>query len=236
MTTTQSCEQKCAAAPVSDRELVTRAQAGDTSAFEELVRRHERKVYRLAEYLCHGNAADGEETSQNALVNAFRYMRAFRGESQFSTWLTRIVINECRTYQHRQRRLPRGLNVDEQLGQEEKIPAELLDASDDPEEQYAREEFQAILRQCLAEMKDIYRIPFVLSAMQGLSNEEIAARLGVPIPTAKTRLLRARQHLRRTLTKTFCRQGRCYWPGTGLGDGVRVSGKNGGRSWLLPIN
>jgi RNA polymerase sigma-70 factor (ECF subfamily) len=229
MKNTVSSARETTAKAVSDRELVARAQAGDASAFEELVRRHEPKVHRLAQYLCHGNAEDGDETSQNALLNAYRYLTGFRGESQFSTWLTRIVINECRMYQRRQRSLPRGLNLDEQLGEAENIPVELVDGSDDPEEQYAREEFQGILQRCLAEMKELYRIPFVLAQIEGLSNEETAARLGVSIPTAKTRLLRARQHLRGALTKTFCRGARCYWPGAPSRSNVGIQGRNRGR-------
>lgn len=227
---TVSSVQETTANVVSDRELVTRAQAGDRAAFEELVRRHEHKLRRLAQYLCHGNVEDGEETSQNALLNAYRHLGGFRGESQFSTWLQQIVINECRMYQRRLRRLPRGLNLDDQLGEEGNISMELVDGSDDPEEQSAREEFQAMLRHCLAEMKDLYRTPFVLSQMEGLSNEEMAERLGVPIRTAKTRLLRARRSLRRTLAKNFCRRGRCYWPGAGPTNGSRVRGGTRARS------
>lgn len=213
----------------SDTELVARAQAGDSGAFEELVRRHEQKVKRVALYLCHGHAEDGEETAQNALLNAYRYLRGFRGESQFSTWLTRIVINSCRMYQRRQRNLPRGLNLDEHLDQAESVPVELVDGSDDPEEQYTREEFQAILQRRLADMKELYRKPFVLTQIEGLSNEEMAARLGVSVATAKTRLLRARRRLQRDLAETFCRRGRCYWPGAGPRASAQIQGRNSGK-------
>ena len=129
-------------------------------------------------------------------------------------------------YQRRQRNMPRGLNLDEDLGVEGNLSVELVDGSDDPEEQYTRAEFQAILQRCLAEMKELYRVPFVLSKIEGLSNEEIAARLGVSIPTAKTRLLRARRRLQRDLAKTFCRPGRCYWPGAGPSAGTGIQGRN----------
>ena len=226
MKNTVSSAQETTAKAVSDRELVARAQAGDASAFEGLVRRHEAKVRRLAQYLCHGNAEDGEETSQNALLNAYRHLGGFRGESQFSTWLTRIVINECRMYQRRQRSMPRGLNLDEELGEEGDIPVELVDVSDDPEEQCARQEFQEILRRCLVAMKDLYRVPFVLSKIERLSNEEIAARLGLSITNTKNRVLRARRRLQRDLAKSFCRRGRCYWPGAGPSAGTGIQGRN----------
>ncbi len=223
-----STEEATEKAP-SDRELVARAQAGDSGAFEELVRRHEQKVKRLAQYLCQGNAEDGEETAQNALLKAYLHLRDFRGESQFSTWLTRIAINECRMHQRKQHSLPQGASLNDELGEKGNIPSALVDLSDDPEEQYTREEFQAILQRYLAEMKELYRIPFILGQIEGLSYEEMAERLGVSTSTAKTRLLRARQHLRRALTKTFCRRARCYWPGAGPANGSRIRGRAGAR-------
>ena len=227
MRNTVNHKQDSAAQAISDPELVARAKAGDSSAFEELVHRHEQKIKRVALSLCRGHAEDAEETVQNALLNAYRYLRGFRGESQFSSWLTRIVINACRMYQRRQRSLPRGLNLDEQFGEAENIPVELVDGSDDPEEQYTREEFQAVLQRCLAEMKELYRIPFVLAQFEGLSNEEMASRLGVSVTTAKTRLLRARRRLQRDLAETFCRQGRCYWPGACSRGNARIQGRHG---------
>lgn len=213
----------------SERELVARAQAGDAAAFEELVRRHEGKVRRLAQYLCHGHAQDGEETAQNALLKAYLHLAAFRGESQFCTWLARIAVNECRMHLRTQRRAPRSQSLDNELGEEGNISLELVHASDDPEEQCCREEFQAILQRALRAMGEKYRLAFVLSKIEGLTNKELAARLGVSVPTAKTRLLRARRRLQRNLAETFCRQGHCYWPGAGPSNGRRFRASMGGR-------
>lgn len=229
MRNTVNHTQDSAAQAISDPELVARAKAGDSSAFEELVRRHEQKIKRVALSLCRGHAEDAEETVQNALLNAYRYLRGFRGESQFSSWLTRIVINACRMYQRRQRSLPRGLNLDEQFGEAENIPVELADGSDDPEEQCTREEFRAALQRVLAAMSEGSRTAFVLSKIEGLSNKEIAARLGVSVPNAKTLLFRARRRLQRDLARTFCRQGQCYWPGAGPSNGSRFQASMSGR-------
>ncbi len=191
--------EEAGASAASDKELVVQSQAGDASAFEELVRRNHTKVLRLATYLCHGHDEDGEETAQNALLKAYRHLGSFRGESQFSTWVTRIVINECRAYQQSQRRLPRGLNLDDHLGEEGDIPVELVDGSSDPEIESAWHEFHEILQQYLAELPELYRTPFVLSRFEGLSNEEIAARLGLSLSNTKNRVLRARRWLQRRL-------------------------------------
>ena len=229
MRNTVNHAQDSGAQAISDQELVVRAQAGDRDAFEELMRRHERKIYRTARFLCNGHAEDGEDTFQNALLKAYLHLKEFRGESQFSTWLTRIVINECLMYQRKKRSQPQGPSLDNEFGEEGNISLELVDTSDDPEEQCGREEFQAVLQRAMAAMGERYRIPFVLSRIEGLTNEEVAARLGVPIPTAKTRLLRARRRLQRDLAKTFCRRGRCYWPGAGSRSNAGIQGRNRGR-------
>ena len=202
---------------VSDEELVGRAQAGDPSAFDELVRHHGPGLYRLARHLCHGHAEDAEETSQNALLNAYRHLAGFRGESQFSTWLTRIVINECLLYRRRQRKERHWVPLDERLGEKEDMPAEVADGSDDPEEEYAWREFQAILDQCLAKLPDLYRTPFISYEMKGLSYQEIAARLSLSMSATKSRVLRARLQLQRCLREHFCPGEKCYWPGSRLG-------------------
>jgi len=202
---------------VPDKELVVRAQAGDTRAFDELVRRHYDKVYRLARYLCDGQPEDAEDTFQNALMKAYQHLAAFRGESQFSTWLTRIAVNECLLHRRRQRRERHWVHLDEDAKREEtSTPVEVADSSDSSEEEYARGEFEAILQRCLRSLPDLSRTAFVLRQIDGVSNQEIARRLGFSLPGIKSRLMRARRQIRRCLQKSFCRNKRCYWPASGL--------------------
>lgn len=227
MRNTVNHTQDSAAQAISDPQLVARAQAGDRDAFEELVGRHRSKIYRTAQFLCNGCTEDGEDTSQNALLKAYLHLKQFRGESQFSTWLTRIVVNECLIYQRKKRSRPQGPSLDDQFGPEGDLSLDLSDGSDDPEEQCGREEFRFVLQQALAATGERYRLAFVLSQIEGLSNRELAARLGVSIPTAKTRLLRARRQLRRALAETFCNGSRCYWPGAGPANGSRIRGRAG---------
>ena len=209
-------------------ELVVRAQAGDLGAFDELVRRHYDKAYRLARYLCDGHAQDAEDTFQNALIKAYQHLTAFRGEAQFSTWLTRIAINECRMHRRRQGRERNWVHLDERIeGEETSKPRDVADSSENSEEEYARREFQAILEQCLGSLPDLDRTAFVLREIEDLSNQEIAARLGLSVLATKSRLFRARLAVRRCLRKSFCREGRCYWPAPALGLDPRTQENKG---------
>lgn len=197
---------------VTDGELVARAQAGDTCAFEELVRRHRDRIYGLARYLCNGHAANAEDTFQNALMKAYLHLHAFRAQAQFSTWLTRITVNECLLHLRRQRRERNYVHLDDGPGEEERL-VELATVSGDPEEECARQEFLTILQRCLATLPDSHSTAFVLRHLEGLSNQEIAERLGLSVPATKSRVLRTRLQLQRCLTKDLGHGGKqCYWP------------------------
>lgn len=217
----------------SEKELVVRAQTGDGNAFAELVRGHAAKVYGLARYLCGGHTEDAEETYQNALLKAYRNLATFRGEAQFSSWLTRIAINECLMHHRRQRRERDWIRLDAEPREEPATPVELADACADPEEEYAREEFWVILQGCLAELPESYRMPLLLRDFEGLPNSAIAARLGLSVPATKSRVMRARLFLQDCLSKNFCRDEKCYWPGPGLGFGPRIGRKRRERSCSL---
>lgn len=209
------CRQGTRPTVVSDEELVARAQAGDASAFEELVRQHGRRLYHVTLRLCHGYAQDAEETSQNALLKAYQHLADFRGESQFSTWLTRIAINECLMCWRRKKPEHEWVSLDEEISEDVNRAALVGDGSDDPEEQYAWREFEAILARCLDRLPEPSRAVFVLRDLEKLSGQEVAGRLGLSIPAVKSRLHRARFHLQACLREHFCRQGQCYWPSSG---------------------
>lgn len=199
---------------VPDGELVARAQAGDARAFDELVRRHYDKTFRLSRYLCGGHAEDAEDTFQNALANAYRHLAAFRGEAQFSTWLTRIAVNECLLHRRRHRKEQGWVRLDEEPGEDQSFPFEPADVSDDPEEDYARQEFLATFQNCVAALPESFRKAVILQAIEGLPINEIATRLGLSPSAVKSRVFRARRQLQRCLSEKFCRGQQCYWPGT----------------------
>jgi len=162
----------------SDRFLVAAAQAGDLQAFEALVRRHQDSAYRVALRML-GSKADAEDTAQEALVQAWRRLSTFRGESAFSTWLYRIVTNRC-------------LNVRAARRPMEALPDVLMNRDGDPPEALERSERLHALAHGLLELSAEQRAALVLRELEGLSYEEIAQVLGVSVPAVKGRIHRAR--------------------------------------------
>lgn len=183
-----------------DAELVRRVVGGDTAAFELLMRRHNRRLYRIARALLR-DAAEAEDALQEAYLSAFRALPAFRAEAAVATWLGRIVVNEC---MDRLRRNARRDNVvtlvpahgDEEVRQE---PAGI--EPDTPERAVARAEMRALLERSIDALPQEFRAVFVLRAVQELSVEETAASLGIPEATVRTRHFRARGLLRAAIAR-----------------------------------
>ena len=162
----------------TDRFLVAAARAGDLHAFEVLVFRHHAAVYRVALRML-GSEVDAEDAAQETLVQAWRALSRFRGESEFSTWLYRIVTNCC-------------LNARAARRPTEVLPDVVIDRGSDPAEAVAQSErLHALARGVLALSPD-QRAALVLRELEGLSYEQIAQALGVTVPAVKGRIHRAR--------------------------------------------
>lgn len=168
----------------SDLDLVRRFRDGDQSAFTLLVERHERRVYTLA-YRMLGRAEDARDAAQDAFLSCFRHLASFRGDSSFSTWLHRITVNAC--YDMLRKKTPALALLDEQV---EPPPAP------DPAEAAAT---AVDVQRALMLVPPDYRVVLVMSDVQGLAYEDIAAALDVPLGTVKSRLHRARVALGRAL-------------------------------------
>lgn len=186
--------------------LVQRAQAGDSVAFGELVRKYEGKVYRLAKNITR-NDEDAEDVLQDAFLKAYEHLGNFQGNSKFYTWLVRIAVNEA-LMKLRKRKSDRSVPLDEpvELG-EDTVTREIAVWEDNPEQRYSREEMGAILNEAVDSLKPDFRTVFVLRDIEELSTEETADVLGISVPAVKSRLLRARLALREKLTRKFKRQG-----------------------------
>jgi RNA polymerase sigma-70 factor (ECF subfamily) len=179
-----------------DRQLVERVVAGDKRAFESLVRRHERRVFRVTLAVL-GNAEDAEEALQDAFVKAYRHLAQFRGDSRFTTWLTRIAVNEA--LQKRQARKS-AVSLDEVSETEIRVfPRRTYQWHEDPEKLYGKQEIRKIVEDAIQSLPPIYRETFVLRDVEGLRAEEAAEILGLTLPAIKSRLLRARLLVREAL-------------------------------------
>lgn len=164
-----------------DVHLVRAAQVGDLLAFEELVRRHRIGAYRVALRML-GNRADAEDAAQDAFLQIWRALPRFRGESSFSTWLTRVVTNRCLNML-RSRRSAESLDESEQDWGSH-VP-DLVETGAE----------LGLLKEALLRLPPQRRAPLVLRELEGLSYEEIAAVLELSVPAVKGRIHRARLEL-----------------------------------------
>jgi RNA polymerase sigma-70 factor (ECF subfamily) len=182
--------------PEDDLVLVESILAGDRRAFESLVRKHERRVFRVTVAVL-GNAEDAEEAMQDTFVKAFRHIGQFRRESRFTTWLTRIAVNEA--LQKRQAR-KNTVSLDEVGEAEVKVfPHRSHQWHEDPEKLFGKQEVRMMVEDAIRALPPIYRETFVLRDVEGFRAEEAAEILGLTLPATKSRLLRARLLMREAL-------------------------------------
>src|SRR6266508_6258863 len=192
--------------PVSEElALVRAAKCGDVSAFEELVKRYDRNVFRIAQHITQ-NREDAEDVVQDAFLKAYGNLHQFQGQSKFYTWLVRIAVNEA-LMKLRRRKPERTVSLDEDIKTEDdSLPREIADWSPNPEQQYTQSELREMLTRTIQGLPAGFRTVFVLRDVEGLSTEETAQALELSVPAVKSRLLRARLQLRERLTKSVKRR------------------------------
>lgn len=182
--------------------LVTEAKAGNYAAFEELVNRYEKKIYRLGLNIT-GNPEDAEEVLQETFLKAFQHLPQFREDSRFYTWIVRIAVNEG-LMKLRKRRSDRSVPMEDSQDDEGNVMVrEFADWRPNPEQQYERAELETILTNAARSLPATFRTVFFLRDVEGLSTQETADLLNLTVSAVKARLFRARLHLRDELTKVF---------------------------------
>lgn len=185
-----------------DLDLVHATQDGDVSAFEQLVERYDRKLLRIAEHITR-NREDSQDVVQEAFLKAFQHLGGFREDSQFSTWLFRITVNQALMKLRKQRATKEvSLDEDSQLDGD-MLSHEVADWAPNPEELYRASELRDILIRCLEGLRPILRIVFVLRDIEGLSGDQTAEVLDLSPSAVKARLWRARLQLRELLSQYF---------------------------------
>ena len=188
-----------------DLDLVHASKNGDVAAFEQLVKRHDRKLLRVAQHVLH-NREDSEDAVQEAFCKAFQNLGQFREDSQFLTWLIRITVNQALMKLRKQRAI-REVSLDEDVQADgDWLPMEVADWAPNPEQLYRASELRDILVKTLRELQPTLRMVFVLRDIEGLSIDQTAEGLNVSHAAVKTRLSRARLRLRERLTKYFSMQ------------------------------
>src|SRR5580704_1640766 len=204
--TVDSAEFTVTALASDDLDLVHASKNGDVAAFEELVKRYDRKLLRIAQSVTH-NREDSQDAVQEAFLKAYQHLAEFRGDSQFSTWLIRITLNQSLMKLRKQRRT-REVSLDEDFGTDEDVlPQEVIDWAPNAEELYSVSELRNILLKTIEELRPILRAVFVLQDLEGLSTVQTAEVLNLSQSAVKARLWRARLQLRERLNQYFGKSG-----------------------------
>lgn len=184
-----------------DRELLSRAQAGEMDAFEDLVERHRDKVFGVAQRILR-SAADAAEVAQDTFLSAYQHLMEFRGEAAFGSWVHRIAANQALMRLRHQKVVQSA--VDELRGPEFNHRGSLIDPprpewARDAEDQVLDAELREAIQQATDRLPDAYKQVFLLKDVEGLSYEQIAEATGDSIPAIKSRLHRARLALREAI-------------------------------------
>jgi RNA polymerase sigma-70 factor (ECF subfamily) len=174
-----------------DGRVIEACQQGDRAAFQLLFETYKDRVFSIAVYSSGGDRAVADDITQQIFLKLFTAIRQFRGESEFTTWLYRLVVNACLDERRRRRRLlPWGDTV-AMSNPSEKKPQE---------KQYARLEVAEAVRAAIGELKPKFRLPILLKYIEGLSYEEIAAVMGCSKGTVASRLNRGHSQLAKRLS------------------------------------
>ena len=180
-------------ATLTDEQIVGHVLTGHTALFEILMRRYNERLYRVARAIVRDDS-EAEDVMQQAYLNAYANLRQFAGKARFSTWLTKIAVNESLA---RARRRGKYESYDDDHSNVEPFMADQSHL--DPEREVFSGELHSLLEWAIDRLPDGAREVFVLREVEGLSTAEVADALGVSEDVVKTRLSRAKAALRRTV-------------------------------------
>jgi len=178
------------AKPISEQRIIAACQAGDRDAFRELFESYKDKVFSIAVYSFGGDANAASDVSQQIFLKLMTTIGQFRGDSAFTTWLYRLVVNACHDEQRKRRRfLPFG----------DWLPASSPGERRPQEKQFARLEMSGSVQHAIQELSPKLRMPILLKYVEGLSYDEIAEVMGCSKGTVASRLNRGHQSLAKKL-------------------------------------
>jgi RNA polymerase sigma-70 factor, ECF subfamily len=178
----------------TDLQLVALVRQGDDHAFGVLTQRHWRRCVDLGCYFLR-NRSEAEDQAQNAILKAYQHFDQYQGDADFSTWLARIVANECLMLM-RSRRRARFVYLDEPPSDLKPVPIQLPSTGPDPEGNLAYSQLNQILQSEVKRIPPLMRDVMLLRHLQELPMKSVAEKLGISVSAAKSRLVRARAELR----------------------------------------
>ena len=181
---------------IPDEEIVERVRAGETALYEVLMRRYNQRLFRVAVSILRDDA-EAEDVMQETYVNAYQHLNQFAGLAKFSTWLTKIAVNEALARLRRRERI----GGESDLEANSRIMNNVTSGIPDPERQASDHQLRLVIEASIDSLPDMYRSVFVLRAVEGLSAAETAACLDIGEEAVKTRLHRARHMLQKDLRR-----------------------------------
>ncbi|HUR89355.1 MAG TPA: RNA polymerase sigma factor [Ramlibacter sp.] len=179
---------------IGDTELAARVASGDGAAFELLMRRHNRRLFRIARSVLRDDA-DAEDALQESYLSAYRAIGSFRGEASLATWLSRLVLNQCLARRRREQRRDDIVSIIPENDHDPVVEADF----ETPDRSLVRSQLRTLLERKVDELPEVFRTVFVLRCIEELSVEETADLLAIPEATVRSRHFRARGLLRESL-------------------------------------
>ncbi len=185
---------------MTEKELIARLKSGDEEAFNIFFERYKNTIYNFGLKFC-GNREDASDILQETLLNAFKYIKNFKGESKLSTWLYRIASNACQKKKISERNV---VSFDEL---EDNQIHFLNKHEETPHITFERKEVERLIQKAILHLPEQYRIPLILKDIEGLNHQEIAEIMGITVTNAKVRLHRARVMLK-TIVEKLLQEGK----------------------------
>jgi RNA polymerase sigma-70 factor, ECF subfamily len=180
---------------LSDEEVVSRVLAGETAMYEIVMRRHNQRLYRASRAILRDDD-EAEDVMQDAYVRAYQHLHQFAGRAKFSTWLTRITVNEAIARKHRSQRYSQLDSLSDSRGD----PVDrIVSSMPNPEQQASNSELRTLLENAIEDLPDSYRAVLMLRDVEEISTIDVAAILEISEENVKTRLHRTRALLRKGL-------------------------------------
>ncbi len=184
---------------MTEKELIVRLKSGDEEAFNVFFERYKNTIYNFGLKFC-GNREDASDILQETLINAFRYIKNFKGESKLSTWLYRIASNACQKKRVSERNI---VSFDDL---EDHQIHSLNKHNENPHITFERKEIAKLIQKAILHLPENYRIPLILKDIEGLNHQEIAEVMNISVTNAKVRLHRARLMLK-TIVEKLLKEG-----------------------------
>jgi len=185
---------------MQDKEIIEKILQGQEDLFSLIIDKYKNKVFSIIYSFC-GQTSDSEDIAQNVFLKIFKALSKFKFESEFSTWMYRIVINESITISKKKKNNIVPLDINDSDDEEKSSLIKFLKSKDNTEKQLIQQETQKIVQNALNQLKDNYKMVLTLRDIEDFSYEDIAKMMDISVENVKVWIFRARNRLKEILLK-----------------------------------